>query len=282
MKKLAALLALGALAACGQPADPVAHAEQRWRVCQTSALPQERVHACSEVVASSEAEPARKAEALMMRARQRAALSQDVRAIADFGRALRLDASLVDAYVERGQLHQGRGAYDMAVRDYDAALVLQPNMPLAVERREAALREREQSGFDGGDGDDLDLLTQMLAADPNNAALWNNRCWTRAVAGEELEFALSDCNEAIRLAPRYAAALDSRGLVHIKREEYLEAIADYDAALAIEPNYGHYLYGRGIARQRLGQTAAAQADFEAAQRADPGIVARYATYGVTL
>lgn len=281
MKKLAALLALGALTACGPPADPVAHAEQRWAVCQHSALPQERVHACSEVVAFAEADPARKAAALMERARQRAALREDVRAIADFGRALRLDASLVDAYLERGQLHQGRGAYDMAVRDYDAALALRPNMPLAIERREAALREREQDGFDDG-SNDLDLLTQMLAADPNNAALWNNRCWTRAVAGEELEFALADCNEAIRLQPRYAAALDSRGLVHIKREEYLEAIADYNAALAIEPNYGHYLYGRGIARQRLGQTAAAQADFEAAQRADPGIVARYATYGVTL
>ena len=117
MKRLAALLALGALTACGQPADPVAHAEQRWNVCQHGGLPQERVHACSEVVASAEAAPTRKAAALMERARQRAALNEDVRAIADFGRALRLDASLVDAYLERGQLHQGRGDDDIAVRD---------------------------------------------------------------------------------------------------------------------------------------------------------------------
>ncbi len=37
------------------------------------------------------------------------------------------------------------------------------------------------------------------------------------MSGEELEFALADCNaEALRLNPRSAEAYDSRGLVHLK------------------------------------------------------------------
>jgi len=44
---------------------------------------------------------------------------------------------------------------------------------------------------------------------------FNNRCWARTVIGD-LQAALKDCNEALRLRPNFVDALDSRGLVNLK------------------------------------------------------------------
>jgi tetratricopeptide (TPR) repeat protein len=263
-----------ALAAC-TPADPAVRAEQQWRACERGAPSPERAHACSEVISAAETPPERRAQALLQRGAQRAAQRQYGRAVADFGRALRIDPNLARAYAERGSVHYQRGAFDRAVADYDAALALQPGLRDVAMQREAALHGRENEA-----ANQLATLTRMITEDPRNAVLWNNRCWIRAVAGDELEFALSDCNESIRLQPRNAEALDSRGLVHIKRGEFAAAVADYNAALAIEPGRGHYLYGRGIARIRMGQKDEGEADLTAAEQAEPGVRQLYRTYGV--
>jgi hypothetical protein len=86
----------------------------------------------------------------------------------------------------------------------------------------------------------------------------------------------------VRLDPGMGAALDSRGLVRIKRGEFEEALHDYEAALVTDPGRGHYLYGRGVARIRLGQEAAGRADLAAAERAEPGVTNMYRSYGVEL
>ncbi len=272
------------LAGACAPSDPVAHAARQWEICAGLGVAQERLHACSDVIASEGAAPERRAAALVERGVQRAQLGQHLRAVGDFGRALRIDPRLVRAYIERGQVHHERGAYESAVADFDAALALEPGLRSAVIGRDLALRGREDMLAEGlgSAADELEALTSRLAANPRDATLWNSRCWIRAVQGEELEFALSDCNEALRLDPRHAAALDSRGLVHIKRGEFSEAIADYNAALALDPGRGHYLYGRGVARIRMGEFALGQADLAAAERAEPGVARMYRTYGVAI
>jgi hypothetical protein len=54
-----------------------------------------------------------------------------------------------------------------------------------------------------------------LKLSPDLGIVWNERCWVRAVTGE-LQGALTDCNEAIRLEPNLAAGFDSRGLTHLR------------------------------------------------------------------
>lgn len=271
-----AVLGLTALSACA-PADPAARAEQLWAACRSNPMQQQRVEACSAIIEDASTAPARRAEALVQRGVLRGEMMQDARAAADFGRALRIDPNLVRAYVERGELHFSREAFDAAIRDLDAALALAPGLREAMDLREAAVRGRQDGGWD-----QLDLITQALAERPYDSMLWNNRCWVRAVSGEDLEFALADCNEALRLNPRNTAALDSRGLVHFKRGDYGAALADYEAALAIEPGRGHYLYGRGMTRIRMGAADAGRADLAAAERAEPGVAATYRNYGVEI
>lgn len=274
MRRWAAIFAFALAASCTPAETPVA-LDQQWQLCQNSVMPAQRLSACSTIVASAATSPERRAAALIQRGMERSQRGQHVRAIADFGRALRIDPDLVEAYIERGLAHQARGAYESAMLDFDAALARDPGSYAASLRATAMdLMNSQQAG-------ELEQLMDAIAVDPSNAALWNERCWLRAVDGSDLEYALGDCNEALRLAPGAAAYHDSRGLVHLKLGNYAEALADYDAAVAASPADPHFRFGRGVARLRLGMQVEGDVDLAEAERMQPGIGARYATYGVT-
>lgn len=70
-------------------------------------------------------------------------------------------------------------------------------------------------------------------------------------------------------------------VAYLNPGEFDRAIVDYNAALELNPGHIAALYGRGIARLRKGgMVAAANKDINAAKEADPGIVAKFSTYGV--
>jgi tetratricopeptide (TPR) repeat protein len=273
MRLLGVIAAAAALAACA-PADPAATLAQNLALCESQSYSDQRIAACSALITDTSLDPARRATALVRRGMLRAELGQHARAVADFGRALRLDATNTDAYSERGAVHQQRGAFDLAVRDYDAALALDPRHSIAAYRREEAVRGRSDAF-----SSQLAQLSEILTRDPENVAALNNRCWLRATYDQDINAALADCDAAVRADPRYGAAFDSRGLVHLKRHDFQEAVADYDAALRLEPTRGHYLYGRGLARLQLGQSEQGEADLVAAEAAEPGVAQAYAGYG---
>jgi tetratricopeptide (TPR) repeat protein len=271
MKRAFVLLALvWALGACGPMGGTLA---EQWAVCQSGMMAEQRAVACTAVIADPNTEAAQRAVALLQRGRLRAEIGQHARAVADYGRALRIDQNLAQAYAERGFIHEQRGAFDRAIRDYDAALAVDPGLAIALERRDEALVALADS-YRG----QVEAFTEALTRSPNDTQLLNGRCWVRGVNGEELDAALADCNAALLLEPGFAAALDSRGLVNLKRGAFAEAFADYDAALAVDPGRGHYLYGRGLARLGMGQAVEAQQDFAAAETAEPGVTSLYASY----
>ena len=117
---------------------------------------------------------------------------------------------------------------------------------------------------------------QIYAKD---AEALNNRCWARAITGD-LSGAQKDCNEALRLRPRYADAYDSRGLVHLKRGSFKEAVIDYDTALGTNPNQASSLYGRGLAKRRNGDSAGGDRDIDAAKDIQSDIVDEFFWYAV--
>ncbi|HRP12235.1 MAG TPA: hypothetical protein PLK37_14490, partial [Terricaulis sp.] len=248
--------------------------ERNWAVCdsrQDSAL---RLHACSAVISAESVAPERRVQALVTRGEVRLAASQHVRAIADFGRALRLDARNTQALFQRGVAHYERAGYQAAARDFAAVLEIDPQHALAPRWRDEA---RDALGADYEDR--LAGLDEAIAQAPRDGALRNNRCWLRATHGRDLEQALADCDEALRLEPGNENALDSRGLVQYKRGDFEAALADYDAALAVDAERGHYMYGRALALQALGRVEEASAAFSAAEKAEPGVAALYYSYG---
>ncbi len=270
-----ALCAMG-LAGCLGPVTAQS-AETAWQQCQGQGAPEFRISQCSIVIDYAETAPERRAAALVARGRIRVDQAQFGRAMTDFGRALRINSRNAQAYAARGILHQVRGAYDVAMRDFDLALSIEPTLETALTGREEALANRVVQFRE-----QLQVLTERLRDAPADANLLNNRCWLRVINDDDLDAALADCNAALQASPGNSAALDSRGLVHLKRGDFAAAIADYDAALAVDGDRGHYLYGRGIARIRMGLMAEGQADLAEAERLEPGIAAQYRTYHVVL
>ncbi|MGZ9112377.1 MAG: tetratricopeptide repeat protein, partial [Rhodoplanes sp.] len=82
------------------------------------------------------------------------------------------------------------------------------------------------------------------------------------------------------LRPKYADALDSRGLTHLKLGQFDRAIADFDAALRLNPKMPSALYGRGKAKIKKGDAAGGNADIRSAKSIDSTIDREFESYGV--
>lgn len=81
-----------------------------------------------------------------------------------------------------------------------------------------------------------------------------------------------DFSVALRLDPKNAAALNSRGLAYRKTGDLEKAIADYSAAIALNPVYALAYNNRGYVYEARGDKQAAAADFRRALALDPALV----------
>ena len=232
-------------------------------------------------------------------------------AIAAFDTAIRLNPEDAESYYRRGKARMQSHLYPEARSDFDQALKLQPENAAWLNTR-GALRviTKDDQGatadFDAAtrltpDAENLDLdiadfLTEFgqleaaisrvdrwIDAHPNNAAMpdaLNSRCWYRGQLGKELEKALADCNESLRLKPHVADALDSRGLVYLRLGDYDRSIADYKAALKRNPKQSMSLYGLGMAQLRKGQKEDASTSMQKALAINSQTAERFRKFGV--
>src|SRR5262245_33795759 len=104
----------------------------------------------------------------------------------------------------------------------------------------------------------------------------------------DLNHAIADFTEAIRLNPKDALAYSNRGLTYVNKGEYDRAIADYTAAIRINPlprsdlsgvPHVNIYHNRGIAWHRKGDLDRAIADYDQAIRLDPEFAFAYSTRG---
>ena len=224
------------------------------------------------------------------------------KAIDDLSHAAALAPNDPRYLYERGMAYAANRQPFLAMQDFDAALKLKPDdVPALVARAEMRLGGRDKAGALA----DLDAANRLAAKEADvrltlagvylradqfaqavqQFDLWitahrddarlsealNGRCWARAQAGTDLRTALADCNGALRLNGKFAAALDSRGLVRLRLGDEDGAIADYDLALGLNPNLAWSLYGRGLARLKKGLTAEGRSDIAAATALQPDL-----------
>lgn len=117
----------------------------------------------------------------------------------------------------------------------------------------------------------IEDYTTSLGLSPNNSDALHERCWAKAVLNRELEEALADCNESLRLKPNDPETLGGRGFLYLRLGFMKTAVLDYSAAIEAMPNQASFHYGRAIAKQRLGDQDGADADFLTARALDPRI-----------
>ena len=86
----------------------------------------------------------------------------------------------------------------------------------------------------------------------------------KAALGDDLEKAVADFSEAVRIDPNHPSGYTERGQALFKLGETDRAITDYSAALKKDPNFGPALRGRAMANLYRGSTEIAFTDLSKA------------------
>jgi len=227
------------------------------------------------------------------------------KAIADLTRAVDLAPADPSYLFRRALAYQGNRQPFLAMADLDKSLSLKPDDIPALTTRAglylaghdiphalADLAAADRLAAPGADvrlalavlylranapADVVEQLDRWIGAHPEDsrrAQALGDRCFARALWNHDLGLALDDCDAALRLDPKLALALNSRGIVRLRQGDFAGAIADFDASIAAQPNDAWALYGRGLAKQQKGLTAEGKTDMAAAIALRPDVEAQ--------
>lgn len=257
------------------------------------------------------------ADELARRGTARLAQRDYAGAIADLSEALRQKPDQADYWRDRALAYGASGQRDLAARDWEQALKLQPNDPelltvraralLAEDRPQAlALANRALALAPKGSLDNmvlvhvleelgqadraLRLVEDAIALHREDhvlGSLYNERCWLRGLANVDLDKAAKDCEAAIRRDGEKRNYLGSRGLIRLRQKDYAGARDDFGKALAIRfgptDRYLHGLALIGLSKQPGGLASQAEegrAEVEQASHNAPREAAMLAGYGL--
>ena len=95
----------------------------------------------------------------------------------------------------------------------------------------------------------------------------------------DLNKAIANYDQAIRLNPDYATAYINRGTARYMQSKLEGALADYDQVIRLNPNYKDAYIGRGNVRRDQGKLQEALADYNQAIRLDPDFAGAYNNRG---
>lgn len=181
-------------------------------------------------------------------------------ALSEVNKAIELDPDYARAYRGLGTIYRALGDLEQAEAAYTRGL----EREIDSENRVILYTNRGQVYADKGDLESaLSDFNEALRLDPTNARGYASRCKMYRLKGE-LDMALADCNKALELDPDYAWAYSERGLVYKDRDELDEALADYDRATEINPDYAWPYNYRGIIFGGMGKLDEALEQFSKA------------------
>lgn len=103
---------------------------------------------------------------------------------------------------------------------------------------------------------------------PTTPDSWRVAALTARRAGD-LDKAVADFGEALKLDPRDTEALYGRALIHVERSEWDPAIADFDAVIRVRPGNAGAFHNRARARDGKGDVDGAIADVTQAIKLNP-------------
>ena len=109
---------------------------------------------------------------------------------------------------------------------------------------------------------------ESIRIDPEDTASYTNRGFAYWAKGD-LDRAIANYSEVIRLDPEDALAYRDRGITYSDKGDTDRAFADYDEAIRLDPEYAFAYRTRGIAHLYGGSLAEAEADFQEAADLNP-------------
>jgi tetratricopeptide (TPR) repeat protein len=175
--------------------------------------------ACGELIDNDKTAKEDRVKALIGRAAVFARKDQIDRAIADYDDALRADASLPDIYNARGELWRRKGDRPKALRDFGAAIRLNPDHQAARANYKSLAQELERIG-----------AMMAVAGKPSfNCATARKPVHKAICADPELANLDREINAVNSKVVRDATA-ESRGAGRVRQREQDEFLARRDAS----------------------------------------------------
>ena len=196
-------------------------------------------------------------------------------AIKDYERAIEINPKdAVEAYRGRGMAYAKLGNYSQAIFDYNKIIEMRPKNAEAYNKRGMAY-----AGLDNYRQAILDY-DRTIELIPGNADPYNNRGTAHYQLGD-LRQAILDFDRAIEINPKHEAAYSNRGIVYASLGNNRKAISDYDKAIEINPRNAVAFYNRGLAYGKLGENRRAISDYDRATEINPKYADAYYDRGTT-
>jgi len=136
------------------------------------------------------------------------------------------------------------------------------------------------------DGSSFAACDRLIASGkfkgPRLAKVYHHRAVLWRANGGDIDKAIADDTEAIRLDPKFAVAISSRSLSLWQKGDFDRSLADANAAITLDPNDAKSYNRRGLALRSKGDSHGAIKDFDEAIRRLPGIAAFHNSRGNAL
>ncbi len=198
------------------------------------------------------------------------ALAEDdqMTALAEFNRAIELNARLGAGWHGRGVVQFNQAHYPEAVADLKKAVKLEPRKPEYFKNLAYALTKAGQH-----DEAVRNIVIGQAKTTPEERAeykrfvaqIYDSRAAQRTTNGYH-EGAVADLNEAIRWDDTYPDAFDDLGSIRFNLKQYEQAVEDFTKAIALAPDRPEFYVHRGHALRALSRNAEGQSDYESARR----------------
>ena len=238
----------------------------------------EAIDACTRGIDAAASDGSRAAETVfrIQRAAHEMTIGRLDVALADADRAVALDPGSASVHAVHGLVSVEAGHVEVALRDFDRAIEIDPD-----HARAHAYRGKLIAGM-GRHREALPDYDRAIALGVDDWEAYSGRCWIRAVLNEDLEGGLADCQRAREMQPGAWKPLNGLALINYRMKHHAQSIDACTLSIAKNPNMATPYLLRGLSRQAMGDAAAAIADIDMAKRIEPGIVSRYAGYGIAI
>ena len=168
----------------------------------------------------------------------------------------------------RGFSAGDKGDLDKAIRHYDKAIQLKPDLHAAYYNRGTAY-------FQKGELDNaIKDFTTAIEIKPVYAEAYCNR-GTAYLQKGELDNAIKDFTKTIEIKPDSVEAYNNRGVAYGKKGEFDNAIQNYDKAIELNPDFADAYCNRGEAWMHLSEWDKAKADLTVAKDSGVDIIASF-------
>jgi len=185
-------------------------------------------------------------------------------AIEDYSQAIDNKHNFSLAYYNRGVAQYWNGDIDGAISDFARVAWGSTKYRAAISHKNLGIIRLQMDNFDKA----LKEFNQSVLYNTSDATTYY---WRAAAKHNKEDYtgAVSDCNKAISLIPRFVDALILLGRAKTDSEDLNGAMLAFSKAAELQPDYFEIYYHRAEAYEKQNDTEAAMADYKKALELNP-------------